>query len=64
MLHKYQSLQESSDRMLWDRIENDKKRLLKWAKEKKPAVLMEKKLMPCMFYIIIIWVGGLVFLEI
>ena len=43
MLHKYQSLQESSDRMLWDRIENDKKRLLKWAKEKKTSCIDGEK---------------------
>ena len=37
MLHQYKELQASADRVLWDRLDNDKRRLLRWAEEKKTS---------------------------
>lgn len=37
MLHQYKELQASADRVLWDRLDSDKRRLLRWAEEKKTS---------------------------
>lgn len=37
MLHQYKTSQISADRVLWDRLDDDKRRLLRWAEEKKTS---------------------------
>jgi hypothetical protein len=37
MLHQYKTSQVSADRILWDRLDDDKRKLLRWAEENKTS---------------------------